>query len=244
MTQNYSGELDWLVKTPIAHRGLHDGNVATPENSLPSFQKAMDKGFAIECDIRLSKDRIPVVFHDATLDRMTAEKGLVSDRTAAELSKVKLAGSDATIPSLQDMLDLVAGKVPLVVEMKGTSREADAGFVDIIAPTIKAYKGDLALMSFNDWLLDQLIAAKLGRPVGLTAEGREAADLDRNRSVFDRGCDFTSYNFRHLPNSFVDWVRNERRLPVVSWTVKTLPEAALSASNADQMTFEAFLPQG
>ena len=101
-----------------AHRGLFDNRSAAPENSLAAFRLAVESGYGIELDVQLSKDDIPVVFHDATLKRMCGVDGHVWDYTLAELQQMKLASSDETIPTFADVLDTIAGKVPLIVEYK------------------------------------------------------------------------------------------------------------------------------
>lgn len=231
---------DWIAARPIAHRGLHDGT--RPENSLAAARAAMELGYAIECDVHLSKDRVPLVFHDHRLSRLTGADGAVDDRTAAELSELRLLGTDEPIPTVEALLAVVGDRVPIVMELKGLSPEADADMLDRLAPVLDEYGGRLALMSFDAWLIDQALAYGK-RPVGLTAEGTNATELAGHRTVFDRGCAFVSYNVHHLPNAFVSYVRNERRAPVVTWTVRTAVEAVVTAAHADQMTFEGFLPQ-
>ena len=101
-----------------AHRGLHDNKSDAPENSMKAFQKAVDAGYGIELDVQLSKDQIPVVFHDETLNRMCGVDGKVWQYTLKELQKMKLADSDETIPTFEAVLKTVGGKVPLIVEYK------------------------------------------------------------------------------------------------------------------------------
>ena len=101
-----------------AHRGLHDNQTDAPENSLKAFQLAVEAGYGIEMDVQLSKDEVPVVFHDETLKRMCGTEGKVWEYTLEELQKMKLADSDETIPTFQEVLELVGGKVPLIVEYK------------------------------------------------------------------------------------------------------------------------------
>lgn len=101
-----------------AHRGLFDNQTGSPENSMPAFLKAVDAGYGIELDVQLSKDNIPVVFHDAGLKRMCGIKGKVWEYTLAELKQLKLAGSDAVIPTLAEVLSAVDGRVPLIIEYK------------------------------------------------------------------------------------------------------------------------------
>lgn len=232
--------LAFLTERPIAHRGLHDGNHRVAENSMAAFRAALSHGFAIECDVHIAADGIPVVFHDHDLQRMTGRDGTVGAATANALSQARLAGTQDHVPTLQELLTLVAGRVPLVVELKGSDAATDSGYAAALRPVLQDYSGPLALMSFDDWLVDQ--ALTLGPPVGLTAEGTRPELLARHRSVFERGCSFVSYNVHHMPNSFVDWVRQDRHLPVISWTVRTPDDVERSRRHADQMTFEGFTP--
>ena len=102
---------DLLTRRPIAHRGLHDGNVERMENSLPAFEAAADSDFAIELDVQLSADGVAMVFHDESLDRLTGESGPVAERTAPELRAVTLSGTDAWIPTLAETLARIAPSV-------------------------------------------------------------------------------------------------------------------------------------
>ncbi|KAB0676678.1 glycerophosphodiester phosphodiesterase family protein [Aureimonas leprariae] len=233
-------DLTWLTARPIAHRGLH--GAAIPENSLGAARAAIARGFAIECDVMLSRDRVPFVFHDHDLPRLTGEPGTFGERSADELSALRLKGTDEPIPTVADFLAAVDGAVPVVMELKGTSSHADADMLAHLAPILDGYRGELALMSFDAWLIDQALAYGR-RPVGLTAEGTAQAELDQHQAVFDRGCVFVSYNVHHLPNPFVRYVRQERGAPIITWTVRTPIEVAATKTHADQMTFEGFLPQ-
>ncbi|KQT60306.1 MULTISPECIES: glycerophosphodiester phosphodiesterase family protein [unclassified Aureimonas] len=234
--------LAWLTARPIAHRGLHDGNVAVMENSLSAFSAAVEAGYAIECDVMLSKDRVPVVFHDTSLQRVAGIAGRLADKTAADLGRLRLGATQDTIPTVRQLFDLVAGRVPIVMEMKGLSEAEDGDVFAALKPLVEAYDGPLALMSFDPWLIDQALEATT-LPVGLTAESLKPETLAEHRAVYERGCRFVSYNVHHLPNSFVDWVRNVRGDPVITWTVRTPVEVEQTVRHADQMTFEGFLPQ-
>lgn len=231
--------LSWLAARPIAHRGLHDDRL--PENSIAAARAAADHGFAVECDVHLSSDRVPMVFHDDTLDRLTEMSGPLGDRPSSELVKLALAGTGERIPTVADFLRAINGKVPVVMELKGTSPDADADFLQRLGPLLDDYDGDLALMSFDHWLIDQALAYGK-RPVGLTAEGTEAEALARHREIFDQGCGFVSYCVDHLPNEFTDYVR-DRAAPLITWTVRNPAQVTITKTHADQMTFEGFLPQ-
>lgn len=237
------GQLEWLVRRPIAHRGLHDGNRSIAENSAPAAKAAIAAGYAIECDVQLSADGTPFIFHDDTLDRLTGSTGAFRETSDATLHGLALTAGGSELPTVEDFLALVDGAAPVVMELKGLSATADVGYVERLGAALSSYNGELALMSFAPWLIDQLLGAALPHPVGLTAEGTDPEVLGQHRDIFERGCDFVSYNVHHLPNGFVDWVREERGAPVITWTVRTPDEAALSAVYADQITFEGFAPQ-
>lgn len=234
--------LRWLTERPIAHRGLHDDNQGICENSLSAFRAAADAGYAIECDVRLSADGVPMVFHDDDLDRLTERSGPVDSLTAAELETLRIGRTQDTIPTFRSLLDLVGGRVPIVAELKGRSAESDKGFAAALEPIVAAYAGTLALMSFDDWLIEA--AASMGHrlPIGLTAEGTRSETIQRHRDLFERHCSFASYNVHHLPNPFTQWLREEKRLPVISWTVRSSEDRERSGRHADQMTFEGFRP--
>lgn len=237
-------DIGWLTARPIAHRGLHDAARGIHENSISAFRAAIEAGYAIECDIRLSADRVPIVFHDAELDRMTGASGLLHQSQASDLSRLRLKSGADGLPTVAELLELTAGRVPLVVEMKGVDAASDAGFGDLLRPLLEAYRGPLALMSFDHWLIDEASTLSEMVPVGLTAEGTRAETLAVHREAFGERCSFSSYNVHHLDNSFVRWVREEKHLPVISWTVRTEEDVAESGRFADQITFEGFLPQG
>lgn len=236
-------DLSWLTARPIAHRGLHDGNDQVPENSLAAFTRAIEHGFAIECDIHLSADRVPMVFHDATLQRLCGDPRRVDEVSADDLGSLMLAGTRETIPTFADMLRIVAGSVPIVAELKGTSPEEDRDVISALRPLVASYTGPLAFMSFDEWLVrDAAKAFGSDLPVGLTAEGTRPEELERHSALFDGRCHFTSYNVHHLPNAFTDQVRGGLALPVITWTVRSPADVERSARNADQMTFEGFMP--
>ena len=137
-----------------AHRGYHDGNVAVPENSLSSFQAAIDAGYGIELDVQLSSDKVPMIFHDADLDRICGVEGKIWDYTCAELQEMNLFDTDETIPTFEQVLALVDGRVPLLVELKGEDTNVD--LCEKVAAQLSAYKGIYCLESFNPLLIGKI----------------------------------------------------------------------------------------
>jgi len=234
-------KLSWLTKRPIAHRGLHDMNKRVWENTLSAFRRAMDRNFAIECDVHLSSDRVPVVIHDVDLKRLTGDDGFVWQRTGAELRALKVGGTKDHVPLLSDLLELVRGKVPLVIEVKGIAGHDD-GLVEAVGAQLKSYKGKAAVMSFDHWLIRDFKRYLPNIPVGLTAYGKDNALIEAHFAMLAHCLDFTSYAAGDLPNPFVSFVRERLRMPVITWTIRDKPAVDLTFKYADQMTFEGFDP--
>ena len=229
-----------LIAKPIAHRGLHDGNVAVYENTRSAFLAAIDKGYGIELDVQLSSDGEAIVFHDSTLDRLTALSGPVRDRTAADLAQTAIGTNADGAEPLGDNLALIDGRVPVVVEMKDNGAD-NAVLAKAVAQAVGAYDGSVAVMSFAQDLLRFVRANGIDCPVGLTAEGVGSKSLAAHSAALDIGIDFVSYHVHALPNPFVSDVRAQG-MPVITWTVRTPEDADLTYRHADQITFEGFEP--
>lgn len=234
--------MDFLTRVPIAHRGLHDMNKARWENTLSAFEAAMARGYAIECDVHLTADGKVVVFHDSELKRLAGRDGHVHDLTLAEMTALAIGGTADRAPSLDAMLDLVDGKVPLVIELKGVESE-DKGLVAAVAACLRPYRGEAAIMSFDHWLVRRFRAEAPGVPAGLTAWGTKPADMEAHFSMLAHDVDFVSYAWDHLPNPFVTFFRERLGRPVITWTVRDEKAVAATRAYADQMTFEGFLPE-
>ena len=140
-----------LYGVHYAHRGLFDNDSSAPENSLPAFRLAVKNGYGIELDVQLTKDNIPVVFHDANLKRMCGVDGKVWDYTLEELQKMKLASSNETIPTFADVLDTIAGKTPLIIEYKldrVQTKVCELGN-ELLTAYEKKYNGTYCIESFH-----------------------------------------------------------------------------------------------
>jgi glycerophosphoryl diester phosphodiesterase len=231
----------WIAAKPIAHRGLHDKTAGRFENTLSAAREAVKEGFAIEVDLHPSADRVPMVFHDLELDRLTNERGSMRLRKARDLRQISIGGTRDHVPMLVELLDAVRGDVGLVLEMKGHAGEDD-GFVEAIARVIEDYGGPIAVMSFNHWLVEDARRLITGRPVGLTADGSDKL-RDVHQEIAEKAdVDFVSYGIGDLPCRFVAEFR-ERRRPVITWTIRSPEAAEKSALYADQITFEGFDPR-
>ncbi len=231
----------WLTKRPIAHRGLHQSNQGIWENTRSSFAAAIAGDFAIELDLQISADGVPVVFHDHTIDRLTNGSCSVRSLTAAELGKLAIMDSGDRIEMLPETLAFVAGRVGLVLELKSIDGQ-DRGFADAVARALDNYKGPAAVMSFNHRLVTQLSQLIVERPVGLTALGSDQ-EFDKHMDFINQvAVDFISYRVDDIPCQFVRVARDERNLPVITWTVRDPKQIAITGKYANQMTFEGFDP--
>lgn len=234
-------DLSWLTARPIAHRGFHDLNKSRWENTLSAFQAAIDNDFAIECDVHLSADGIPVVFHDGDLKRLAGIEAPIFEKTAAEMAALRIGGTDDHAPSLAEMLAFVDGRVPLVIELKGIEG-TDDGLVAAVAALLRNYKGEAAIMSFDHWLVRQFATHAAGIPAGLTAQGGKIEELEGHFSMLAHPISFVSFGVHDLPNPFVAFVRDELSMPVITWTVRNAESETATSTYADQMTFEGFHP--
>ncbi len=234
-------DLSWLTARPIAHRGYHDLNRLRWENTLPAFDAAVERNFAIECDVHLSADGVPIVFHDDELERLTGHEGRIHQKTAAELAQMRVGGTADHVPTLAEMLARISGRVPVVIELKG-SEGHDEGLVERVAECLDGYRGKAAIMSFEHRLIRRFAIEAPGIPGGLTAHGRTPADLEAHFSMLAHPISFVSFGVMDLPNPFVAVARGKFALPVITWTVRDRWALDLTREHADQMTFEGFDP--
>lgn len=244
---------DWLVARPIAHRGLHDRVAGRIENAPASALAAVERGFAIECDVQLSADGEAMVFHDFALDRLTGETGPVAARTAADLGRIRLKDLVDAIPTLADFLDLIAGRVPLVVEIKSRF-DGDLRLTDRVAEILSGRAAPVAVKSFDPDPIAHLRAgARPNVPLGIVAEARyehgEWKTLSDDRKIelpnllhYERTRpDFLSWRVDDLPHAAPHLCRVGLGLPVMTWTVRTPEQRARAARWADQIVFEGFV---
>jgi glycerophosphoryl diester phosphodiesterase len=236
---------------PIAHRGLHVKTQGRIENTASAFEAAIAKGFGIECDLQPAQDYAPVVFHDDTLGRLTEGKGPVKGMKPEALKRVPLNGTRDHILSLQEFLELVHGRVPLLIEIKSDWQDGDA-FAHAIAPILKRYKGPYGLMSFDPRRVQPFAELLPGIPRGIVAGGirkdRHAVPWIRRwpvptlwRNDFLRP-DFLAYYVRGLPSASANLVKRPRGMPLFTWTVRTPADRAKANRHADAMIFEGFEP--
>jgi len=245
-------ELYWL-KRPIAHRGLHDEAKGIVENSASSVRAAMGAGFGVEVDLQCAAGHMPVVFHDATLDRLTSETGPVAARDAEALSRIPLRNSADCILSLPALLALVNGHVPLLLEVKSTWAR-DGKFEANIANMLASYPGPVAVMSFDPYSLAALREVAPALPRGLVAERFDDRRYWPQLTVWQRLAmrnlltsaiawpHFIAYDISALPALAPLIARTLFGLPLLTWTVRTKDERERALRYADAMIFEGIVP--
>lgn len=244
---------DTFLARPITHRGLHDVRDGRPENSLAAAHASIERGYPIELDLQLSSDGQAMVFHDYVLDRLTGEKGPVRSRTSAELAEIGLSGGDEGIPRFEDFLAFVAGRVPLLVELKSEDRMLgrDVGRLErATARALEGYKGDVALMSFNPHGVAALRDLAPAVPRGLTTESFPATDWRvpaarrtelRGIPDYDRvEASFISHEARDLGRPRVAELKAQG-VVILCWTVRSHGAEARAREVADNVTFEGYL---
>lgn len=232
-----------------AHRGLHDNQTEAPENSMAAFRKAVDAGYGIELDVQLTKDRIPVVFHDETLQRICKVSGKVRDYTYEELTNYKLCNSEEKIPLFVDVLKMVDGKVPLIVEIK--SYEKPAKVCMAVDAVLSEYQGTYCMESFHPFAVHWY---RKNRPEVL--RGQLSSNFNKPGkcepfpmwlvhylllNVLGRP-DFIAYNHKYKYNISRLICKYLFRAISVAYTIKSREELEHSKKNFDLFIFEGFDP--
>jgi glycerophosphoryl diester phosphodiesterase len=241
----------WLIARPVAHRGYHDRAVGRVENTLSAAAAAVARGFAVECDVRLSADSEVIVFHDETLDRLTTGTGAVGTKSLAKLKATRLRGTDDRIPTLGELLATVGGAVPLFVELKSDG-DGHHQLAPRVAEILAGYAGWVAVMSFDPETvraMRSLAPARLGGMVADRFDGEDSRSLSWSRRFALRHLlhaptvrpDFIAYGVAALPAGAPLLLRH-LGLPLLTWTVRTPADCEVARRHADQIIFEGFDP--
>lgn len=230
---------DWLTRWEYAHRGLHHEGV--PENSLAAAQDAIAAGMGIECDIQMAADGVPMVFHDWDLERLTGTAGLAAMVSAEAFEALNLLGTDQHPVRLARLLELVAGRVPLLIEIKSMPRYDVARSCRQVAPLLAHYAGDVAVMSFDPRVAAWFAAEAPGMTRGLVGtdslqngfEGvwRDAAALAQAQP------DFLAIDVRDLARPEAAAWRAEGK-PLLTWTVRSPETRTVGLAHADALIAE------
>jgi glycerophosphoryl diester phosphodiesterase len=240
-SQTRDSRLAQLIARPFAHRGLHgDGRI---ENSRAAFAAAIAAGHGIELDVQASADGQAMVFHDADLARLADARGALAAWSAAELGRFRLKGSDEAIPTLAEILGLIGGRAPLLIEVKSPNR-AIAGLCRSVAASLSGYKGPVGVMSFNPevgrWFARHAPERLRGLVVTEQKKGLRGL-VERPLALWRSRADFLAYDIRDLPSRFAD-AQRAKGMPVLTWTVRSLADRARAAEHASQIIYEAPSP--
>ena len=238
---------------PLAHRGYHDRAAGRPENSRAAFRAAVAAGYGIELDVQLAADGQAVVFHDDQLDRLTARTGPVLSYTTAELDRIRLLGSDETIPALTTVLELVGGRVPVLIEIKdraGALAPTDGRLETAVAAALAGYPGPVAVMSFNPDCVARMARLAPLIPRGLTTECFDPAQwaplspalCARLREIPDYDptlSSFISHKAADLSYPRVGDLKAQGAA-ILCWTVRSPQAEARARLVAQNITFEGY----
>ena len=255
-----------------AHRGLHDNKSKAPENSMAAFRKAVDAGYGIECDVQLTKDGIPVIFHDFLLMRVArydsgyespfgiknhdgsvSVLGKVSDYTYEQLTHFHLMNSEEKIPKFEDFLHMVNGKVPLIVELK--IETFDTRVCEKADALLRKYKGDYCIESFNPlgliWYRKHHPGVMRGQ---LAEEFLKDSEMEIRSKLFWKipsnlmlnfltKPDFVAYNYKHANNFSRRIVHKLYKNVAAAWTIKDQKALDENRGKFDIFIFDSFIPE-
>ena len=234
----------------IAHRGLFDPDAGIPENSLPAFHRAVDAGYGIELDVQMTTDHRLVVFHDDNLKRMCGTDQVLTDCCWEDLKRLKLNGTDKRIPLLDEVLSVIGGKVPLIVEIKPRGPWLETA--RRTAKRLDWYKGIYCIESFHPLVVSWF---RKYRPDVI--RGQLALDFFHSRDEMIlpgkiilsnlllnslARPDFIAYHFQHAGQPTFRLMRKLFRAEYVAWTVKSQEELQQAKKDFDVILFDSFLP--
>jgi glycerophosphoryl diester phosphodiesterase len=236
--------MKWIKDRPIAHRGLHKG-FDIPENSISAFKRAINSNYAIELDVRFTKDEKIVVFHDKNLIRLCADRRKIRNQNYSAIKNIKLYNTNETIPLLSDVLALVNGKVPLVIEIK--NYEKVGLFEELIAKELENYTGEFAICSFNHHVVDWFSKNKPDISRGLIFGDIKKFNIKFFKSTFlyrffKVKPDFISLDYK-LINTLIPVFCRRTDIPIVSWTVDSKKKRRKAIRIVDNIVFENIKPK-
>lgn len=233
-----------------AHRGLHDNKSAAPENSMASFRKAVEAGYGMEFDVQLTKDWIPVVFHDESLKRVCKVQGNVRDYTYEELQEYSLCDSQEQIPLFSEVLKLVDGRVPLIIEIK--VHEDYKKVCEHVDAVLEEYKGPYCIESFHPqavwWYKKYRPQVVRGQLSCRLNNGKEKFSLRKWAAThllsnFITKPDFIAYDHKYAENVSRRLCKRLYKALSVAWTIRSQEELDQAIGKFDLFIFEGFLPR-
>ena len=242
-----------FLKTPIAHRALHDASKGVYENCRSAIIAAIEHGYAIEIDLQLSADGRAMVFHDDTLDHLTDKQGDVSDYNAAELTQIKVGSGQDVIEPLEDILRLVDGRVPLLIELKDQSRQlsqTDGRLEQATIDALSLYEGAVAVMSFNPHMIATMAKLSSDLPLGLTTgsfmdptwgiDAERIAHLSQIADFDPTRYSFVSHFALELAAPCIQMLKDQGTA-IFTWTIRSPEAEAVARQTVDNITFEGYL---
>jgi glycerophosphoryl diester phosphodiesterase len=245
--------LTWLTARPIAHRGLHDAAAGIVENTASAFQAAIAGRYGIECDLQISADGEAMVHHDDVLGRLSDGEGRLAAMSAAAIKAVRFKATADRIMTFDEMCGLVAGRVPLFIELKSRF-DGDMRLPWRTVAVLSTYAGPAALMSFDPAMIEAARTFAPAVPRGIVAERHYAHHEWHALSAarkFSLACllhgartrpQFIAYAVKDLP-AVAPWLaRTLFGLPLLAWTVRSAADRARAAAHADQIIFEGIQP--
>ena len=236
----------WLTARPIAHRGLHDAAAGVIENTPSAVSAAVAAGYAIEVDLQITADHEAMVHHDDVLGRLTEGEGRLAAMSAAALKRVPFRATADRMLTLGELLDLVAGRTALFLELKSRF-DRDLRLVRRMAEVIKTYAGPVATMSFDPFSVDAMRDLVPALPRGIVAQRHADEEGAHDKlgylvhGVRSRP-NFVAYSVKDLPAPVPFLTRNVLGLPLLTWTVRSAEDRRRAERYADQMIFEGFRP--
>lgn len=240
---------DRFLGVYYAHRGLHDNASDAPENSMKAFQKAVKAGYGIEMDVQLSKDLVPVIFHDFTLERACGKSGKVCDYTYEELQDFTLFDSEEKIPRFEDVLSMVGGRVPLIVEIK--LEWMNLAVCPVVDRLLRDYKGLYCVESFHPAVLlwyrryhNDVLRGQLSDGFVKSGEYKGVIYLIMQNLLLNwmTKPDFIAYNCKYADNLSRKLCRKLYRNMAVAWTVRSQQELEAAKKDFEIFIFDSFLP--
>ena len=236
-------------KRYFAHRGLHDNASDAPENSMAAFRKAVEAGLGMELDVQVTKDGVPVVFHDFKLERICGAPGKIADSTYEELQAYTLCDSKERIPRFSELLEMVDGQVPLIVEIKAET--ANVSCCGIIVSLLRAYRGPYCIESFNPMVLwwfrrnhGDVVRGQLSSNFRREGEYWNILYFAMTHLLFNflTKPDFIAYNHKFSEEPGRRICRRLYRHPAAAWTIRSQQDLEALKGEYDVFIFDSFLP--
>ena len=228
----------------IAHRGLHKNRVV-PENSLLAFKKAIEKNYAIEFDVTISKDNQAIIFHDDDLLRLCNKKEKIEDVEYEVLKQLKLYDTNEHIPLFSEMLEIVDTKIPLIIEIK---KHQNIGILEnIIVEYLTNYKGEYYICSFEKNILFWFKSNTKNINIGLIFEFESKRFFKYNKILFlykyyKTKPDFVSLDYNLYEKSSIYNFCKKKNLPIIFWTISSKELSEKLFDKADGLIFEKIIP--